>query len=188
MDKMSIWQWKRWDAVQRVEIGLMTNAAAARVLGLSARQLRRVRARVVTLGQEGVMHGNCGRAPAHRVNDETRARVAQLRLGKYEGFNDQHFTEKLSEEEGVRLSRATVRRILRAAGIRAARPRRAPRLRRRRERKAQAGMMLLWDGSSHAWLEERGPRLCLMATLDDASGELLEGAHFVAQECSAGRS
>jgi transposase len=186
MDKMSIWQWKRWDTVQRVEIGLMSNAEAARVLGLSARQLRRVRARVVTLGQEGVIHGNCGRAPAHRVDDETRARVAQLRLGKYEGFNDQHFTEKLGEEEGVRLSRATVRRILRAAGIRAARPRRAPRHRRRRERKAQAGMMLLWDGSSHAWLEERGPRLCLMATLDDASGELLEGAHFVAQECSAG--
>ena len=46
--------------------------------------------------------------------------------------------------------------------------------------------MLLWDGSSHAWLEERGPHLCLMGTLDDATGELLEGAHFVAHECSAG--
>ena len=47
-------------------------------------------------------------------------------------------------------------------------------------------MMLLWDGSSHAWLEERGPHLCLMGALDDATGELLEGAHFVAHECSAG--
>lgn len=183
---MSIWQWKRWDTVQRVEIGLMTNAEGARLLGISARQLRRVRARVAELGQEGVLHGNCGRAPAHRVNEETRARVAQLRLGKYEGFNDQHFTEKLVEEERVPLSRATVRRILRAAGIGSARARRAPRHRRRRERKEQAGMMLLWDGSSHAWLEERGPRLCLMATLEDATGEVLAGAHFVANECSAG--
>lgn len=183
---MSIRQWKRWDTVARVRIGLMTNAEGARVLGISARQLRRVRARVAKLGQAGVLHGNCGRAPAHRVEEETRAQVAQLRLGKYEGFNDQHFSEKLAEAEGVRLSRATVRRILRAAGIRAARARRAPRHRRRRERKAQAGMMLLWDGSSHAWLEQRGPRLCLMAALDDATGEVLEGAHFVAQECSAG--
>jgi len=38
----------------------------------------------------------------------------------------------------------------------------------------------------NAWLEERGPHLCLMGALDDATGELLEGAHFVAHECSAG--
>ena len=47
-------------------------------------------------------------------------------------------------------------------------------------------MLVLSDGSSHAWLEQRGPRLCLMAAVDDATGEMLEGAHFVAQECSAG--
>jgi len=46
--------------------------------------------------------------------------------------------------------------------------------------------MILWDGSQHPWLEERGPQLCLMGALDDATGELLEGAHFVAQECAAG--
>jgi hypothetical protein len=76
--------------------------------------------------------------------------------------------------------------MLRAAGIRSVRQRRAPLHRRRRTRKAQAGMMVLWDGSSHPWLEERGPHLCLMGALDDATGELLEGAHFVAHECSAG--
>jgi hypothetical protein len=112
--------------------------------------------------------------------------VVELRLDKYLGFNDQHFTEKLADKEGLVLSRPTVRRMLRAAGIRSMRQRRAPRHRRRRTRKAQAGVMLLWDGSSHAWLEERGPHLCLMGTLDDATGELLEGAHFVAHECSAG--
>ena len=47
-------------------------------------------------------------------------------------------------------------------------------------------MMLQWDGSQHDWLEGRGPRLCLMGAVDDATGELLEGAHFVEQECSAG--
>jgi len=46
--------------------------------------------------------------------------------------------------------------------------------------------MILWDGSRHEWLEERGPRLCLMGAIDDASGELLPGAHFVDQECAAG--
>ena len=183
---MSRKQWKRWDAVERVRVGLMTNAEAALVLGLSGRQMRRLRARVAKLGQKGVVHGNSGRAPAHRVAEQVRAEVVELRLDKYLGFNDQHFTEKLADKEGLVLSRPTVRRLLRAAGIRSMRQRRAPRHRRRRTRKAQAGVMLLWDGSSHAWLEERGPHLCLMGTLDDATGELLEGAHFVAHECSAG--
>ena len=46
--------------------------------------------------------------------------------------------------------------------------------------------MILWDGSRHDWLEGRGPRLCLMAAIDDATGELLPGAHFVEQESALG--
>lgn len=110
----------------------------------------------------------------------------ELRRGKYAGFNDQHFTEKLVEVEGLELSRETVRRILREAGIRSPRKRRPPKHRQRRERKAQAGQMILWDGSEHDWLEGRGPRLCLMGAIDDATGELLPGAHFTQQECTVG--
>jgi hypothetical protein len=105
---------------------------------------------------------------------------------KYTGFNDQHFTEKVNDVEGLKVSRQTIRRWLRNAGIASPRKRRAPAHRRRRDRRPQAGQMILWDGSRHDWLEERGPRLCLMGAIDDATGELLPGAHFVEQECSAG--
>jgi hypothetical protein len=47
-------------------------------------------------------------------------------------------------------------------------------------------MMIVWDGSPHDWLEDRGPRLCLMGAVDDATSELLPGAHFEETECSAG--
>jgi hypothetical protein len=117
----------------------------------------------------------------------TRARILALRREKYAGFNDQHLTEKLAgETPPVTVSVWTVRRVLRGAGIRSVRRRRARVHRRRRERKAQAGLMLQWDGSPHRWLEDRGPRLCLMGALDDATSELLPGAHFVEQECAAG--
>lgn len=46
--------------------------------------------------------------------------------------------------------------------------------------------MLLWDGSTHDWLEGRGPMLCLMGAVDDATGGLMPGAHFVEHECSVG--
>jgi hypothetical protein len=62
----------------------------------------------------------------------------------------------------------------------------APQQLRRWERKAQAGLMVLWDGSRHDWLQGRGPYLSLVGAIDDATGELLPGAHFVEQECAAG--
>ncbi len=34
-------------------------------------------------------------------------------------------------------------------------------------------MLVQLDGSHHAWLEDRGPRLVLIAALDDATGEVL---------------
>jgi transposase len=148
--------------------------------------MRRICRRVEIEGKAGVIHGNTGRRPWNQADDELREEVVELFRTKYKGFNDQHFTEKLDTEEGIEVSRSTVRRWLRAESLPSARRRRPPKHRRRRDRKPQAGMMVLWDGSRHDWLEGRGPRLCLMGTIDDATNELLPGAHFVDQECSAG--
>lgn len=182
---MSQKQWKRLDIVKRVEAGRLAVWEAAQILGITERQLLEIRKRVREEGSKGVVHGLTGRSPANRLPEEIRVRIVELRRGKYDGFNDQHFTEKLVGE-GITASRQSVRRILRAAGIGPARRRRASKHRRRRDRKAQAGQLILWDGSRHDWLEGRGPMLCLMGAIDDATGELLPGAHFVEQECGAG--
>jgi len=34
-------------------------------------------------------------------------------------------------------------------------------------------MMLPVDGSPHDWLEGRGPRLCLIGAIDDATGKVV---------------
>lgn len=182
---MTTEQWKRRDAIARIKQGALTVVMAAQILGLTSRQVRRLVRRVEKLGSESLVHGNAGRSPAHRIDGDVRERVVALRCGKYAGFNDQHFTEKLSEQEGLRLSRSTVRRILRAARVVAVHKRRARKHRRRRDRKAQAGLMILWDGSRHAWLEDRGPMLCLMGAIDDATSEMLPGAHFLEHESGA---
>jgi Winged helix-turn helix len=186
MDKMSVGEWKRLSAVERVERGELKVWEAALLLGVSDRQVRRIRLAVEERGAGGVIHGNRGREPANRLTEAVQRRVKELLGGKYEGFNDTHFAEKLREVEGVEVSRASVQRIRQGAGIRAARRRRARKHRRRRERRAREGLMILWDGSRHDWLEERGPMLCLVAAVDDATGALLPGAHLVEQECAAG--
>jgi transposase len=183
---MSEKQWKRWEAVKRVAAGQLTTAEAGEALGLSKRQVRRLRRAVEARGKLGVVHGNAGRVHVRRLSEAMRKRVVSLMREKYSGFNDTHFAEKLRDTEGIVLARSTVRRLLRAAGIGAARKRRSPRHRRRRDRKAREGLMLLWDGSRHDWLEGRGPRLSLVGAIDDATGKFMPGAHFVEQECSAG--
>lgn len=186
MDKMSNAAWKQLDAVRRIKQAALTVVEAAELLGVTDRQVRRIVKAVGEHGAQGVVHGNTGRSPAHRLKASVRRRVVKLMRGKYVGFNDKHFTEKLVEVEKIRVSRATVQRILRAAGIGAARKRRPPKHRRRRDRKPQAGQMILWDGSRHDWLEGRGPMLCLMGAIYDATSEMLPGACFVEQECAEG--
>jgi transposase len=184
--RMSHGQWRKLDVMERIERGELTVSEGAQVLGLSRRQVQRLRKRVRAHGPKGVIHGNTGRRPKHKTADAIRDRVVELWREKYTGFNDQHFTEKVNEVEGLSISRQTIRRFLRSAGIASVRKRRPPAHRRRRDRRPQAGQMILWDGSRHDWLEERGPRLCLMGAIDDATGELLPDAHFVERECSAG--
>src|SRR5262245_26137729 len=114
--RMSKREWRRLDVVERIERGEMTIAEGARSLGLSHRQMQRVRKRVGEKGPAGAVHGNTGRTPTHRLASRVRERVVTLRREVYRGFNDQHFTEKLVDVEGLDISRATVRRILRAEG------------------------------------------------------------------------
>ncbi len=156
----------------RVLSGQWTQQEAGRLLGLSVRQVRRLQHAYAEEGVRALVHGNRGRAPAHALSAATRSRVAQLAHGKYAGFNYQHLTAKLAEEEQLALGRTTVRRVLAAAGRPSPRTRRAPKHRRRRERMAQAGMLLQADGSRHRWLGPDGPYWTLLGGIDDATGEV----------------
>jgi transposase len=154
-------------------------------MGVSYRQAKRLRRRLADEGARGLVHGSRGRHPPNRLDEQTQARIIELGQEKYAQFNDCHFTEMLLEQEKIRVSRETVRQLLRQAGRKPKHTRRKRRHYRRRRRKEQAGLMMLWDGSPHHWLGEQQPPCCLMAAMDDATGELL-AARFIEQECSAG--
>jgi len=158
---------------------------AAEALGLSPRQVRRLR---VTLRREGptaLTHGNRGRRSPRRLPAALQTQILSLARGRYAGLNDVHLTEKLTTVEGLAVSRATVQRVLRAAGLRSPRRRRPPRHRSRRSRKAQAGLLLQLDGSPCAWFGPPEPACSLVAAIDDATGTVL-AATFRTQEDAAG--
>jgi transposase len=183
MTTLTMKEEKRLEVIQRVFRGELTVVEAGVVIGVSERQCYRIKARVTKGGAKGVVHGNRGRPCKLKTQEEDVRRVVELARGKYRGFNDRHLTEKLAEQEKLEISRETVRQILRGAGIASPRKRRANKHRSRRERKAAEGMMLQVDGSPHDWLEGRGPSLCLIGAIDDATGKVV-GALFVQAESS----
>jgi hypothetical protein len=62
-----------------------------------------------------VRHGNRGKPRSGALGQPLCQRVLALACGKYAGFNDSHLRQKLVENEGLSLSRESVRRILRKA-------------------------------------------------------------------------
>ncbi len=165
--------------------GRTTLKEASRVMGVSYRQAKRLKKKLNTLGAKGLIHGNRGRASPRALNGELATQIIELSRETYANFNDTHFTEKLTEIEGITVSRDTVRRLRRANGIKPKRKRRAKRHFKRRERSCQQGMMALWDGSPHRWFGKDHAACCLMAAMDDATGTLCE-AFFLPYECSFG--
>ena len=157
----------------------------AKLLGISARQMKRLRRKMREGGVAGLVHGNRGKPAWNKTRLERLHKVIGLARGRYQGLNDTHFTEKLKEKEKINLSRPTVRRVLRAAGIAAVRKRGVRRHYKRRERKAQEGALLLWDGSPHRWFGQEHGEWTLMAVIDDATGKLLCGVFALEEDAQS---
>src|SRR6266705_2082920 len=153
--------------------GDLVCARAAELLDLSPRQVQRLKARYRQGGEAAMAHASRGRPSPRRLPQPLRQRVLHLARTRYLGFNDHHLAEKLQEVEGFSLSRETLRRLLRQAGIGSPRKRRAPAHRQRRLRSSGEGELVQLDGSPHDWLEGRGPRLTALGMQDDATGKIL---------------
>lgn len=176
---------KRATVLAQVEAEQMTVAEAAELLGISERQCWRILARYRQEGAAGLVHRSRGQPSARRLADAVRKRVVELAETRYQDYNDQHLTEVLQEEHKLLVSRTTVRRLRRNAGLASPRKYRRRKGHLRRERYPQAGRLLQCDASIHDWLEGRGPRLALVAAIDDATNEV-SGAQFREQEDAAG--
>lgn len=176
---------KRLHVIAAVEAQRLAAQEASRLLGLSPRQIRRLRHDYRAEGAPAFAHGNRGRPSPRRLRDELRQRVIELSAERYAACNDSHLRELLALREGILLSRATLQRIRRQAGQKPKQRRRPPRHRSRRDRRPQEGMLLQIDGSPHRWLGEDQPRCTLVGAIDDATGKV-PAALFRAQEDAQG--
>ena len=182
---LTVKEQKRLKVLVELDAKRVTGREAADVLGVSLRHVWRLLAVFREEGAAGLAHGNRGREPVNKTPQALRERILDLAEEQYFDYNDSHFTEKLEQKHGIKVSRPTLRRLRRSIGQGSPRKRRAPRHRKRRERYSQKGMLLQLDGSPHDWLEGRGPRLTLLVAIDDATNEVPNGV-FREEEDDAG--
>src|SRR4029079_16926978 len=144
--------------------------AAAEIIGVTDRTMRRWRERLEEDGYSGLADRRKGKPSAKRIPLATVEKVLGLYKETYFDLNIRHFHEKLRDEHGIRLSYTWVQRALQGAGLVARRRKRGPH-RRRRPRRPMPGMLLHIDGSKHRWLND-GCWHDLIVILDDASSEI----------------
>jgi transposase len=156
---------------------------AADVLGLSERQIKRIKKKVRLNGPIAIIHGNRKRKPINAVENTVKDLVVKLKYEKYLGTNFSHFAELLEEREGIVLSQPTVHRILRNAGIASPRKKKKLQAHHYRKRKACPGMMVQIDSSPYSWLGTG--ELSLHGAIDDASSNVL-GLYLCKQETLEG--
>jgi hypothetical protein len=170
---MSSRELERVEVMGRVKSGDLKLSDAATMLKLSYRQTKRVWRRYRKAGREGLKHGNAGRASNRSKPLKLQRRVLNLIKKKYSGSAKERFgptlaAEHLAEEDGIVMDHETLRRWM-LAGRLWSRQRKHKKHCQRRERKPHFGELVQLDGSFHDWLEERGPRGCLMDMVDDAT-------------------
>ena len=163
----------RLGVIQAVADRRLRQREAARQLGLSTRQVKRLVRDFRERGPAGLISGHRGRPSNNAIPAATRAAVLALVRERYADFGPTLACEKLADCHGFTLSTETLRQWMIAEGLWTPRRRKQARIHQRRPRRPCRGELVQVDGSLHHWFEDRGDPCTLIVFIDDATSELL---------------
>lgn len=160
--------------VRQVAEGQLRVAEGARRLGTSTRHMRRLVGRYEVEGDVAMSHGLRGRPSNRRLDETRRAKALEKAVQPlYRDFGPTLLSEHLERDPEVGwVHPSTLRLWMMEGGLWEAKKRRKTH-RRRRERRAAFGELVLMDTSIHDWLEGRSTEeMVLIALIDDATSRL----------------
>jgi transposase len=115
--RMSSKERKRLGIMARIDAGEIRLKDASNILGISYRQIKRIRVRYRQHGDAGLVHQNRGRPSNHKYPDEIKDLVKKLYTESYNDFGPVLFSEKLSENHKIKVDHETLRRWLISEGL-----------------------------------------------------------------------
>jgi len=157
--------------LEGIEGGHWSQREGALQLGVSPRWVRKLLGRRREEGDGGIVHRGRGRASNRRIGEQVRERVMAVVRQRYADFGPTLAAERLAEE-GMRVSRETLRKWMAEEGLWQVRKKRLRQVHVWRARRGSLGELVMMDSSRFRWLEERGPELYLIAMIDDATSRL----------------
>lgn len=176
---------KKYTIIQECIKGIYTVPQAAKILGLSDRQIQRLKKEVKEKGATGVVHKSRGRKPNNATETDKIDKIVQLKKTyEYEKANFTHFRELLEKHENIQISYSCLYSNLRENGIKSPRKHRKEKLHHRRKRKAYFGELIQTDGTPYDWFGI-GKRYSIHGYIDDATGIPL-GLYMCESECLLG--
>jgi len=170
---MSYRELDRVGVIRRLHDRCLTQREAARMLGLTVRQVRRLQVAYCRDGPRALASKLRGRPSNRRLAETLRRGALELVRRRYADFGPTLACEKLTELHGLEMSVPTLRKWMVEDGIWVERSRRDKRIQQPRMRRACFGELIQIDGSDHEWFEDRAPRCTLLVYVDDATSRLM---------------
>ncbi|GAB4187736.1 MAG: hypothetical protein Tsb0015_06800 [Simkaniaceae bacterium] len=161
-----------YDMLLKVENEGLSQMKASELLGISDRHFRRLLKAYREQGAAALASKKAGRPSNHRTKPEIRAKAVELLKTRYMDCGPTLHITKFKTVEGIKLSKETIRKIMIEEGLWEPRKRKRLKLYQKRTRRSAQGELVQVDGSLHAWFEKRGPKCCLLASIDDATSRL----------------
>jgi transposase len=160
----------------------ITQREGAQRLGVSERHFRRLLKGYRERGDVNLVSGHRGKPSNSRIKSGQRDKIVKFMKDPiYTGFGPTLLNEILEKDTRIHISKETLRQIMIEEGFHIPKKKSKKRVHPPRERRRRQGELVQIDGSYHAWLEERGPRACLLLFVDDATSAAV-AARFVDRE------
>ncbi len=175
---MSQKEGQRLAVLSQVLDGQMSQAVAASALSLSVRQIKRLCRQVRNHGALGVISKRRGVPSNRRIDAALKERFIGIVRERYSDFGPELAREYLVRDHGFEHSTETLRGWMVQAQLWRPKRRRLERVHSPRPRRSCRGELVQIDGSHHDWFEQRAPKCCLIAFIDDATGQVLAARFF----------
>ena len=175
MDNLIIMSQKevsRYDIIQKAIQNEIKNTEAAEMLNITARHIRRLKKRVDENGMQGLVHAGRGKPSKRKLPDKEVEKIKKLIHKHYPDFGPTFASEKLNENHEIKRDPKTIRAIMIEEDLWRPKKKKKIEYRSWRQRRTALGELEQYDGSYEYWLEDRGAKCCLLAAIDDATGEI----------------
>jgi len=162
-----------YEIIQNLIDGKINGTDASKQIGVTIRHIKRLKKRVDDCGAEGLIHQGRGKEGNRKLDSAIIDKMKEHLKETYYDFGPTLACEKLEENHNIKTNKETVRQTMIDLELWKVKPRKTgKKWHVWRARKDNYGELQQFDGSYHPWLEDRAEEMCLLLSVDDATGKI----------------